>query len=172
MRLQSSSLNWGLCSQTPGIYRVFPARMESRRLSGDGRVHPSPAFPAAEPVARVASQHCPIPSGSGRLSINHVGRRLNQKAANGEYSLNFVSHVWGSPHSSTRPYHSSLRSCAGGSGRQAGGRPINGPHYHAGLCGPSCGPTARRSRCGWPTAWRRRRSLLRAFAGHGNGDRR
>src|SRR5579872_887390 len=60
-------------------------------FQGD-RFNPSPAFPAAEPVARVASQHCPTPSGSGRLSINRVARRLNQKAANGNYPLNFVSH--------------------------------------------------------------------------------
>ena len=57
-----------------------------------------PAFPAAEPVARVASQHCPIPSGSGRLSINHVVRRFHQKSANGNYPLNLVSHLWGSLH--------------------------------------------------------------------------
>src|SRR5262245_31748899 len=57
------------------------------------RLNLSPAFPAAEPVARVASQHCPIPSGSGRISINHDVRRLNQKTANGDYPLNLVSHV-------------------------------------------------------------------------------
>jgi len=63
---------------------------------------PSPAFPAAEPVARVASQHCPIPSDSGRISINRTASRLNQKAANGDYPLNSVSHVWGALHIS--PY--------------------------------------------------------------------
>jgi hypothetical protein len=57
------------------------------------------SIPAAEPVARVASQHCPIPSDSGRLIINHAVAALNEKPANGEYPLNFVSHDWGSPQS-------------------------------------------------------------------------
>jgi hypothetical protein len=98
MRLLRGSLTWGLCPQTPGIYRFFPARMAVLDFHGDRHRYLSPAFPAAEPVARVASQHCPIPSGSGRLSINPVGRGLNQKAANGVYPLNFVSQSKGSLH--------------------------------------------------------------------------
>jgi len=62
-------------------------------FKGTGSTCP-PAFPAAESVARVASQHCPIPSGSGRLIINRAARALNEKAANGKYPLNFVSHIW------------------------------------------------------------------------------
>jgi len=69
-------------------------------VSGD-RFDLSPAFPAAEPVARVASQHCPIPSGSGRLIINHVVGPFSEKAANGEYPLNFLSHSRGSLHFNT-----------------------------------------------------------------------
>jgi hypothetical protein len=95
MRSLRRSLNWGLCPQTPGIYRFFLARMA---VIGDGYSRPSPAFPAAEPVARVASLRCPIPSGSGRLIINHVVRGFHENAANGKNPLNFVSHVWGSPH--------------------------------------------------------------------------
>jgi hypothetical protein len=95
MRLLRSIFHWGRCPQTPGIYRFFPARMDVFDfVEGDG-CGPSPAFPAAEPVARVASQHCPIPSDSGRISINRTASRLNQKAANGDYPLNSVSHVWG-----------------------------------------------------------------------------
>ena len=86
MRLLRSSLDWGLCPQTPGIDRFFLARMAVFGITGD-RHHLSPAFPAAEPVAQVASQHCPIPSGSGRLSINHVVCGLNEKPASGDYPL-------------------------------------------------------------------------------------
>src|SRR5437868_7640758 len=107
MRLLRCSLHWGLCPQTPGIYRFFPARMEHSCFDPGDRLNLSPAFPAAEPVARVASQHCPIPSGSGRISIDQAVRALNEKAANGEYPLNFVSHVWGSPHLFT--FRESLR---------------------------------------------------------------
>src|SRR5262245_51083933 len=64
---------------------------------------PVPAFPAAEPVARVASLRCPIPSGSGRLIINHVVRGFHENAANGKNPLNLVSHVWGSPHRAALP---------------------------------------------------------------------
>ena len=87
MRLLRSSLSWGLCPQTSGIYRFFLARMDVSGFRGDGHLRPSPAFPAAEPVARVASQHCPIPSGSGRLIINHVVRGFQENAANGENPL-------------------------------------------------------------------------------------
>ena len=97
MRLLRGSLHWGFHPQTPGIYRFFSARMDWRIYYGD-RTIPSPAIPAAEPVARVASQHCPTPSGSGRFNINQAVRQLNEKAPNGDYPLNFVSHVWGSPH--------------------------------------------------------------------------
>ena len=71
-------------------------------FKGTGSTCP-PAFPAAESVARVASQHCPIPSGSGRLSINHPVGYLNEKLANGDYPLNFVSQVLGSSQNSVRP---------------------------------------------------------------------
>jgi hypothetical protein len=98
MRLLRDMLCWGRCPQTPGIYRFFSARMDSIGFhSGDGP-YPSPAFPAAEPVARVASQRCPIPSGSGTISIDEADLRLNEKAANGDNPLNSLSHVWGSLH--------------------------------------------------------------------------
>ena len=99
MRLLRGSWTWGRCPQTPGIYRFFPARMGVLVLDRGDRLSLSPAFPAAEPVARVASQQRSIPSGSGRLIINYVVHRLNEKAPNGDSPLNFVSHLWGSPHS-------------------------------------------------------------------------
>ena len=95
MRCLRGSLHWGLCPQTRGMYRFFPARMAISGFHGDRCDHLSPAFPAAEPVARVASLRCPIPSGSGRLSINHAVGALNEKAANGDYPLSFVSHPLG-----------------------------------------------------------------------------
>jgi len=102
MRKLRGSLNWGLCPQTPGIYRFFLARMAVLG-SGDRPQDLSPAFPAAEPVARVASLRCPIPSGSGRLIINDVVRAVHEKPANGDNPLNFVSHPRGSPQTGAPP---------------------------------------------------------------------
>src|SRR5262245_59939781 len=101
MRMLRGSLYWGLCPQTPGIYRFFLARMDSIGFHSGDRECLSPAFPAAEPVARVASLRCPIPSDSGRLIINGVVRADYEKPADGDNPLNFVSHLWGSPHSAS-----------------------------------------------------------------------
>ena len=103
MRWLRGSLTWGLCPQTPGIYRFFSARMGILGFPFRGQAFLSPAFPAAEPVARVASLRSPIPSGSGRLIINPVVRKLNRRTANGDYPLNSVSHFWGSPQGSPLP---------------------------------------------------------------------
>jgi hypothetical protein len=69
-------------TQAPCSHVVRDFR-EARSHQGD-RPHLSPAFPAAEPVARVAFQHCPIPSDSGMISIDQAGWRLNQEPANGD----------------------------------------------------------------------------------------
>ena len=91
-------LAWGALPPNPWDLPLFLARMDVFRFRrGTGTITCPPAFPAAEPVARVASLRGPIPSGSGRPSINHAVRRLNEKASNGDYPLNFVSHLWGSP---------------------------------------------------------------------------
>jgi hypothetical protein len=74
-------LDWGLCPQTPGIYRFFPAGMAGFSKQFEGGIWlPPPAFPAAEPVARVAFQHCPIPSDSGNTSIaeTSIGTRESE----------------------------------------------------------------------------------------------
>ena len=73
MRLLRRLLTWGLCPQTPRIYRFFLAGMDVLHFIPGDRLGLSPAFPAAEPVARVASQHCPIPSDSGTLSMQPSG---------------------------------------------------------------------------------------------------
>src|SRR5579872_1704057 len=92
MRLLRASSVGGSAPKPLGFTAFFPPEWAIFIVFQGDRFNPSPAFPAAEPVARVASQHCPIPSDSGRLSINRVARPLNQKAANGNYPLNFVSH--------------------------------------------------------------------------------
>ena len=96
MRLLRGSFELGALPPNPRDLPLFSARMDNLLFSSRGQAQPVPAFPAPEPVARVASQHCPIPSDSGKLSINQAVRRLNEKAANGDYPLTFVSHVGGS----------------------------------------------------------------------------
>src|SRR5436189_5588207 len=98
MRLLRGFLNLGAPPPNPRDLTLFWARMDMSCFDPGDRLSPSPAFPAAEPVARVASQHCPIPSGSGRISINHAVRRFNENASNGDYPLNFLSHVMDSLH--------------------------------------------------------------------------
>src|SRR3954451_8901508 len=77
----------GSAPKPPGFNAFFQPEWDVFGLDSGDRLHLSPAFPAAEPVARVASQHCPIPSGSGRLSINHAVDALHEKAANGDCPL-------------------------------------------------------------------------------------
>jgi len=93
MRLLGVISIGGSAPKPPGFIAFFRQNdrffLESMRATSAAALLP---IPAAEPVARVASQHCPIPSGSGRLIINRAARPLNEKAANGKYSLNFVSH--------------------------------------------------------------------------------
>jgi len=79
---------WGLCPQTPGIYRFFGPEWQLTR----GQHSPPDAFPAAEPVARVASQHCLIPSDSGTLSMQKAGAASYKFAANGNLSNSDLSH--------------------------------------------------------------------------------
>ena len=99
MRLLRVSLVGGSAPKPPGFFRFFSARMGAFVLWSWGAavVLPPRPVPAAAPVARVASQQSPIPSDGGRLIINPSARALNEKAANGDSPLNFVSHAWGSP---------------------------------------------------------------------------
>jgi len=77
-----------LFSRQNGDFRVF---------SGD-RLYLSPAFPAAETVARVASQRCPIPSASGALRMDYINPPCNDFSSDGDNPLKFVSHSMGSFH--------------------------------------------------------------------------
>src|SRR4051812_6595292 len=53
-------LTWGRCPQTPEVYRFLSAGMSDQKR-GTPTASPA-AIPAAGSVARVAPQHCPIPS--------------------------------------------------------------------------------------------------------------
>jgi hypothetical protein len=97
MRLLRGFLELGALPPNPPGFTAFFRQNGSFLFDPGDKLSLSPAFPAAEPVARVASQHCPIPSGSARLSINHARRSFNEKASNGVYPLNFVSHPKASP---------------------------------------------------------------------------
>src|SRR6516165_1170647 len=99
IRLLRVSLVGGSAPNPPGFFRFFSARMGGFVLWSWGAavVPPPRPVPAAAPVARVASQQSPIPSDAGRLIINPAARALNEKAADGDNPLNFVSHAWGSP---------------------------------------------------------------------------
>jgi hypothetical protein len=79
MRLLRACSDRGSAPKPPGFIAFFPPEWSILFcLKGTGSTCP-PAFPAAEPVARVASQHCPIPSGSGRLIINPAFARSTKK---------------------------------------------------------------------------------------------
>src|ERR1039458_10772495 len=54
-----SSLDWGLRPQSPEVFRFDGPEWA---LKQEALGAPPAAFPAAESVARVAPQHCPIPS--------------------------------------------------------------------------------------------------------------
>ena len=86
---------WGLRPQTPGIYRFSQPELTQ---PGGGVAAPLRAIPAAETVARVASQHCPIPSGSGTISLKQNLSAGYEKPANGNLSLFTLSHRRGSLH--------------------------------------------------------------------------
>ena len=86
---------WGLRPQTPGFYRFYQPELAQR---GSGVAAPFGAIPAAETVARVASQHCPIPSGSGTISMQQNLSAGYEKPANGNLSLFTLSHRRGSLH--------------------------------------------------------------------------
>jgi hypothetical protein len=59
----------GAAPKPPGFIAFFPPEWMFPSGSLEGGVYRRPAIPAAEPVARVASQHRPIPSVSGVPSI-------------------------------------------------------------------------------------------------------
>ena len=82
----------GSAPKPPG----FTAFLQPEWLNQGAALPPPGAVPAAETVARVASQHCPIPSGSGTISLQQNFSAGYGKPANGNLSPISVSQAWGS----------------------------------------------------------------------------
>jgi hypothetical protein len=62
----------GALPPNPQDLPLFSRQNGSVWLDPGDRLSLSPAFPAAEPVARVASQQSPIPSASGIARMDHI----------------------------------------------------------------------------------------------------
>jgi hypothetical protein len=86
----------GALPPDPQDLALFPRQNGSLWHSLGDRLSLSPAVPAAEPVARVASQHCPIPSGSGDPRMDHFNLAVQYSFSERRLPLNFVSHSRGS----------------------------------------------------------------------------
>src|SRR5215469_15936328 len=108
MRLLRSSLYWGLCPQTPGIYPCSPqnscvasqlgaAPPNPPDTAGGGRVHRLPAIPAAESALGL-SPRIALSSAQVLPEWTTMASPCNNFSANGDYPLNFVPHSRGSLH--------------------------------------------------------------------------
>jgi hypothetical protein len=78
------SLNLGALPPDPRDLSLFSRQNGRFQFEGGIGCRPLP-IPAAEPVARVASLRCPIPSGSGSISMHHTASPLKTKAADRNY---------------------------------------------------------------------------------------
>ena len=100
----------GAAPKPPGFTAFFPPEWPVCLAQfGGGRGCRPGAFPAAEPVARVASQYGPIPSDSGAISMEQAGGADYVFAANGESVKLAVVSLSGPPHSCLRRRESSRR---------------------------------------------------------------
>src|SRR6516164_9206362 len=106
MRLLRSSLYWGLCPQTPGIYRcsrqnscvasqLGAAPPNPQDTAGGRRVHRLPAIPAAESALGLRPRIA-LSSAQVLPEWTTMASPCNNFSANGDYPLNFVSHSRGS----------------------------------------------------------------------------
>ena len=93
MRKLRAILHWGLCPQTPGIFR-FPARMGGFSVAGYARPH---AIPAAEPALGLRSRSA-LSSAQVIPEWTTITSPCNYLSTNGDYPLNFVSQSRGSLH--------------------------------------------------------------------------
>jgi len=135
MRWLRSVSNWGLCPQTPGIYR-FPARI-AVLLRNWGLRPQTPPHHCREAIAEGRRQTAPrvIPAAESALGLRPrialssaqvfpewttSTSPCNNFSPNGDYPLNFLSHVWGSLHTSQNL--SSLAALCG--------LPLVGPELH------------------------------------------
>ena len=102
--LWCATLAWGLCPQTPRIYRFFPARMDrSDLVQGTGLICPPPfrllnRSLGLLPSIALSRPFQVIPEWTISTSP------CNTHSANGDNSLNFVSHSRGS----VQPFHRTL----------------------------------------------------------------
>src|SRR5580704_13071326 len=84
----------GSAPNPPGFTAFFPPEWLwdfQARATSDVALQP---FRPLAPVARVASQHCPIPSDPGVSSIGTVGAADHQFAANRNLSNSNLSQSW------------------------------------------------------------------------------
>ena len=84
----------GSAPKPPGFIAFF----QPEWLYQGAAMPPPGPIPAAEAVARVASQHCPIPSGSGTIILQQMFSAGYEKPANGNLSLISVPQRWGAVH--------------------------------------------------------------------------
>src|SRR5215472_5300368 len=96
MRLLRIQLNWGLCPQTPRIYRFFLARMEvSEFIQGTGITCPRPFRPLNRSLGLLPSSALSRPA-QVLPEWTTSASPWNTLSANGDYPHNFVSHARGS----------------------------------------------------------------------------
>jgi len=83
---------WGLCPQTPGIFRVAAKMAEGKTA---GRPQPPRATSAPESALGLRPRRA-LPSAQLAAEWNNSISPYNDFSANGTYPLNFVSHSRGS----------------------------------------------------------------------------
>src|SRR5437762_12440225 len=87
MRLLRTTLNWGLCPQTPGIYRFFHARMDVvDHLQGTGATCPPPFRPLSRSLGLLPSIALSRPTQVSPEWTTSTSP-CNNFSANGDYPL-------------------------------------------------------------------------------------
>jgi hypothetical protein len=97
MRWLRGISTWGLCPQTPGIYRFFPARMAvygGRECEGGIGCRPLPFRPLSRSLGLLPSIALSRPTQVWPVSTQTISQ-LQQKAASGKLSEVFLSHPRG-----------------------------------------------------------------------------
>ena len=98
MRLLRSTPDWGLCPQTPGVYRFFLARMDVLAcFQGTGPTCPPPFRPLSRSLGLLPSIALSRPTQVSPGWITSTSP-CNDLSADGDYPLNFVSQSRGSLH--------------------------------------------------------------------------
>ena len=96
MRLLRGAFDWGLCPQTPRIYRFFLARMDVFDcFQGTGATCPPPFRPLSRSLGLLPSIALSRPA-QVLPGWTTSTSPCNTFLANGDYPLNFVSHSRGS----------------------------------------------------------------------------